>query len=72
MQDKLRSILHQAMKNKDYLRTETIRMMMAELTNKEKERGEPAMNRMFLGFFTACFAKEKMRLTNTRKQKGRT
>ena len=40
MKEKLRSELHQAMKNKDSLRTGTIRMMMAELTNKEKE-GKP-------------------------------
>ena len=40
MKERLRSELHQAMKNKDSLRTGTIRMMMAELTNKEKE-GKP-------------------------------
>jgi hypothetical protein len=40
MKDKLRSELHQAMKNKDSFRVKTIRMMMAELTNKEKEGGK--------------------------------
>lgn len=37
MKERLRSELHQAMKNKNALRTGTVRMMMAELTNKEKE-----------------------------------
>ena len=41
MEDKLRLELHQAMKNKDSLRTSTLRMMMAELTNKKKETGKP-------------------------------
>lgn len=40
MQEKLRSELHQALKNKATLRAATLRMMMAELTNKEKE-GKP-------------------------------
>jgi uncharacterized protein len=40
MKERLRSELHQAMKNKDSLRTGTVRMMMAELINKEKE-GKP-------------------------------
>ena len=40
MQERLRTELHQAMKNKASLRTGTIRMMIAELTNKEKE-GKP-------------------------------
>jgi uncharacterized protein YqeY len=41
MKDRLRRELHQAMKNKDAFRTGTIRMMMAEITNKEKEAGNP-------------------------------
>ncbi|MFH0812714.1 MAG: GatB/YqeY domain-containing protein [Pseudomonadota bacterium] len=41
MEDKLRLELHQAMKNKDSLRVSTLRMMMAELTNKKKETGKP-------------------------------
>jgi hypothetical protein len=41
MKDRLRSELHQALKNKDSLRAGTIRMMIAALTNKEKERGKP-------------------------------
>ncbi|MCX8012357.1 MAG: GatB/YqeY domain-containing protein [Desulfobacterota bacterium] len=40
MQTRLRSELHQALKKKDSLRASTIRMMIAELTNKEKE-GKP-------------------------------
>jgi uncharacterized protein YqeY len=42
IKDRLRKELHQAMKNKDAFRTGTIRMMMAEITNKEKETGNPA------------------------------
>jgi len=41
MKDRLRRELHQAMKNKDAFRTGTIRMMIAEITNKEKETGNP-------------------------------
>jgi len=52
MKEKLRSELHQAMKNKHSLRTGTIRMMMAELTNKEKE-GKPVeeqdVHKVFFG-----------------------
>ena len=39
MQDRLRKELQQAMKNKDSLRASTLRLMMAELTVKEKEHG---------------------------------
>jgi len=42
MKDRLRRELHQAMKQKDAFRTATIRMMIAEITNKEKERGNSA------------------------------
>jgi len=41
MKDRLRRELHQAMKNKDAFRTGTLRMMIAEITNKEKETGDP-------------------------------
>jgi len=40
MQNRLHSELHQALKKKDSLRASTIRMMIAELINKEKE-GKP-------------------------------
>ena len=39
MKDRLRTELYQAMKNKDAFRTGTVRMMVAEITNKEKETG---------------------------------
>jgi hypothetical protein len=39
MREQLRRELHQAMKQKDAFRTATIRMMIAEITNKEKETG---------------------------------
>jgi len=42
MKDRLRRELHQAMKNKDVFRTATIRMMIAEITYKEKETGSSA------------------------------
>ena len=40
MEEKLRAELHQALKGKNALRASTIRMMITELTNKEKE-GKP-------------------------------
>ncbi|MBW1679597.1 MAG: GatB/YqeY domain-containing protein [Deltaproteobacteria bacterium] len=69
MQDKLRSILHQAMKNKDYLRTETIRMMMAELTNKEKERGEPVNEQDVLRVFYSMLRKREDAINQYQKAK---
>jgi hypothetical protein len=41
MEDKLRVELHEAMKNKNTVRTSTFRMMMAEITHKKKETGKP-------------------------------
>lgn len=41
MRDKLREQLHQAMKDKDTLRAGTLRLMITELTYKEKETGKP-------------------------------
>jgi len=39
MKEQLRKELQQALKNRDTLRAETLRMMIAELTVKEKEHG---------------------------------
>jgi uncharacterized protein len=41
MRDQLRTQLHQAMKDKDTLRAGTLRLMITELTYKEKETGIP-------------------------------
>ena len=41
MEERLRGQLHQALKSKDALRAGTLRMMIAALTNKEKETGKP-------------------------------
>jgi uncharacterized protein YqeY len=59
MKDRLRKDLHQAMKNKDSFRTGTIRMMMAEVTNKEKETGNPASEEDILKTFSSMLRKRK-------------
>ena len=59
MKDRLRRELHQAMKNKDDVRTGTIRMMMAEVTYKEKETGNPASEEDILKTFYSMLRKRK-------------
>lgn len=40
IKDKIRKDLTDAMKNKDTLKVSTLRMMLAEIVNKEKEKGD--------------------------------
>lgn len=44
MKEKLRSELHKAMKSKDSFRAGVLRMMMAEIINKEKEGSGPVVD----------------------------
>jgi len=41
MIDKIRKNLTEAIKNKETLKVSTLRMMIAEIVNREKEKGEP-------------------------------
>lgn len=59
MKDRLRRELHQAMKNKDALVTATIRMMIAEITTKEKETGTPASEEDIHKVFYSMLRKRK-------------
>lgn len=69
MEDKLRLELHQAMKNKDSLRTSTLRMMMAELTNKKKETGKPVSEEDIYKVFYSMLRKREDAICEYQKAK---
>ncbi|RLA92204.1 MAG: GatB/YqeY domain-containing protein [Deltaproteobacteria bacterium] len=69
MKDRLRSELHQALKNKDSLRAGTIRMMIAALTNKEKERGKPVNEQEAYQVFYSMLRKREDAINQFQKAK---
>jgi len=69
MKDRIRSELHQAMKKKDTLRASTLRMMIAEITNKEKEGGNPVDEQDIVKVFYSMIRKREDALSQFLKMK---
>jgi uncharacterized protein len=69
MEDKLRSELHEAMKKKDALRTSTLRMMMAEITHKQKETGKQVSEEEIFKVLHSMLRKREDAITQFRQGK---
>lgn len=67
MKERLRSELHRALKNKDSIRVSTLRMMIAEITNKEKEGGKPPDEQDFYKVFYGMLRKREEAITEYQK-----
>jgi hypothetical protein len=59
MIDELRKALQEAMKRKDTARASTLRMMLTELTTKEKEHGQPVSEEGCLAVFSSMVRKRE-------------
>lgn len=59
MKDKIGQHVREAMKNRDTARLSTLRMMLAELVNKEKEKGIPVTDEQSVQIFQTMVRKRR-------------
>ena len=59
IKDEIRNDLTKALKNRENLKVSTLRMMLAELVNKEKEKGESIINEAAVKIFYTMIKKRE-------------